>query len=243
MRPKRKPTEDAAARRLRRQKERRRVLRDIQQCIDGTTGHPEWVPELKGCFVRFASVMNRHRAREEKSMYDELPSAFPQLVHRIEHLREEHDRVGTELNALSDSVNVLGDSATPLVTEFKDRGSAEYWHCQLPDPPATCTEPPAYTPQQLEDLLPFLLFGDYVTNLDELRASLALSWPLGNFARRQCATARLNEAADAYGWYSPRSFVSVTRPFWQLYEAAERSVTLERPLIAAWLCASLNRPE
>ncbi len=121
MRPKRKPTEDAAARRLRRQKERRQVLGDIQQCIDGTTGHPEWVPELKGCFVRFASVMNRHRAREEKSMYHELPSAFPQLVHRIEHLREEHDRVGTELNALSDSVNVLGDSATPLVTEFKDR--------------------------------------------------------------------------------------------------------------------------
>jgi uncharacterized small protein (DUF1192 family) len=121
MRPNRKPTEDAAARRLRRQQERRRVLRDIQQCIEGTFEHEEWVPELKGCFVRFASVMNRHRAREEKSMYHELPSSFPQLTHRIDALRREHDRVGTELNALSDSVDHLGDSATPSVTGFKNR--------------------------------------------------------------------------------------------------------------------------
>ena len=121
--------------------------------------------------------------------------------------------------------------------------SAKYWRCQLPEPPASCTEPPAYTPEQLEALLPFAVFGDYVTSLDELRASLANSWPLGPLARRQCATARLNEASDAYGWYSPLSFAGATRPFWQLYEVAESCMMLERPLIAAWLCARLNLPQ
>ncbi len=113
--------------------------------------------------------------------------------------------------------------------------SADWWRCQFPDT-AGCADPPELTEAELEALLPFPVFGDYLTDLPGLQASLEPALSADDLARRHCTATRLNIAAGDLGWYTSLG----PRYLWQRYETIESAFSMGRFRVSARGCASLN---
>lgn len=94
--------------------------------------------------------------------------------------------------------------------------------------------------QTLEAMLPILVQGEYVRDLDGLQRALRFRWSGSQSARRQCTAARLNIQAERLGWYSPIRLGSRSVPLWQRYQTAESLATRGLGFAAAVTCAQLN---
>ncbi len=112
---------------------------------------------------------------------------------------------------------------------------ADWWRCQFPDS-SGCTEPPEFTEPELAALLPFPVFGDYVTALAGLQAALQPASSADGLARRHCTATRLNIAAGELGWYSQAGVGYL----WQRYERIENAFSNGRFGLAARGCIGLN---
>ncbi len=111
-----------------------------------------------------------------------------------------------------------------------------YWLCQLPET-AGCPRPPV---QDLDALLGFPLFGEYVTDVAQLAPILQPSRSADGQARRECLAVRLNIAAGELGWYSLVPLDNSGDRLWRHYERAEAAFADGDAGKAAYLCRSLN---
>jgi PhoPQ-activated pathogenicity-related protein len=116
---------------------------------------------------------------------------------------------------------------------------AAYWRYQVNAALAGVAHD--YTPEQLQDLLPIRLFGEYLVSVADLEQIFNAPPNQSQAARRHCLAARLNVEADEIGWYSD---VTLDDPgvekFWRVYQRAELDFEQGFYPQAARLCEGLN---
>ena len=111
-----------------------------------------------------------------------------------------------------------------------DPKTARYWRCQLPDAPVSeCPRPPQLSPDALESLLRVPLFGEYVSDLDDLATLMTNRDSAEDRARLACMAVRLNIASAEFGWYSSIRVDRSGERLWQVYQRAEQAFADERP--------------
>ncbi len=91
-----------------------------------------------------------------------------------------------------------------------------------------------YSVEELQAMLPILVRGEYITDLDELAYALFAGGSSSRRARSQCTATRLNIEAQELSWYNR---LNANEYLWQRYADAESASGRD----AARECRRLNR--
>jgi PhoPQ-activated pathogenicity-related protein len=120
-----------------------------------------------------------------------------------------------------------------------DPRTAWYWGCQVAG--ERCPQPPDYDEDELEALLPFPVFGEYVDTIDDLAELIVRGDDPVVAARRACTVTRLNVATHQAGWYTPLDLGPVgSGLLWELYQDAEDGFANGDAHTAEAVCSRIN---
>lgn len=118
--------------------------------------------------------------------------------------------------------------------------AAYYWRCQVEG--EACPQPPDYGEEELEALLHFPVFAEYVNGIDDLERAIVRGGDIDTDARRACTVTRLNIAAGQLGWYSAVDLGPFgAGPLWERYAEAEAAFAAGDGVTARGICSRANR--